>query len=260
MVAQQNILSGNVVTPQTISGYVEQQNTIVAASINNYTTFNPSGEGYIQIYTAEALDKGDPVYIISYDIPSAMVLVGKARSDDPSKMPAVGIVKNNISASSYSSALVKGFVTDYNTEEYLPNDPIYVGPDGGLSKVGGTYRQEVGRVYLSQAGTGIVSVDIGSVSAVEAIPETVVRRDGDGSIFANVVHADGSVIRDHVFPADATFQYQSNAAAAHREALGLGANFAIETPTLINTKDLLSFNGSVWTNVSPETITNGGIF
>jgi hypothetical protein len=261
MISQQNIIGGNIVTPQNISAQVAAQNSIIS-TISNIVTTNPNGESYIQIYASEALTKGDPLYVISFDVTSSKAVVGRAVSNDASKMPAIAVAKSNANALTYGTALVKGFIIGVNTTQYTQNSPIYVGSSGGYSATGGTYQQEIGKVYLEDnPNDGIILVNIGNVSSIEPIPKTVVRRSSDGSIYAYKIYADGSVIKDHVFPEDSTFTYESEeAAAAHREALGIGNSFQVETSEIINTNDIISYNGFAWTNASPETITNGGNF
>jgi len=75
----------------------------------------------------DAVEKGDPVYIESYNVGQALTQVGKADASDPSKMPAYGIADATVSQNTNGTITAIGSFNGTFDSSYLTqNKVIYV--------------------------------------------------------------------------------------------------------------------------------------
>jgi hypothetical protein len=75
----------------------------------------------------DAVEKGDPVYIESYNLGQALTQVGKADASDPTKMPAYGIANAAVSQNTNGTITAIGsFNGTLDTSYLTQNEVIYV--------------------------------------------------------------------------------------------------------------------------------------
>lgn len=75
----------------------------------------------------DAVEKGDPVYIESYNVGQELTQVGKADASDPSKMPAYGIADATVSQNTNGTITAIGSFNGTFDSSYLTqNEVIYV--------------------------------------------------------------------------------------------------------------------------------------
>jgi len=227
---------------------------------------NLAGELYAHIRAGENLAKGDPVYISgSHGTGDALIAVAsKADASDPAKMPAVGIMSAAVTANANGHMVIAGTIPDLNTSAYAINSELYVAAGGGMTATPpSALAQPVARVERSNANNGAILVKVNGLSAIEATPGTLVRRDASGNAsFEYPTFGSGFQITEaggtdtfgmrsaaadtwSMYGPDygdsmsfskagvinfspSGFTYGTGAAAAHRTALGLGTG---DSPT-----------------------------
>ena len=84
-----------------------------------------------EIYTGEAITKGDPLYISGSQ--GAKAIVYKADAAVPSKMPVTYIASETIGAAEDSKGIVLGLIEGLDLTGYIAGDTIYVAEGGGYS-------------------------------------------------------------------------------------------------------------------------------
>ena len=113
--------------------------TAVGAALN-VLQVNSAGDGleYVDVVEGakhviqdvrflDAVEKGDPVYIESYNLGQALTQVGKADASDPSKMPAYGIANAAASQNNNGTVTAIGSFNGTFDSSYLTqNEVIYV--------------------------------------------------------------------------------------------------------------------------------------
>ena len=82
-----------------------------------------------------ALPKGTPVYQIGNVGNSWTISVGAADAADPNKMPAIGILAQDLEPSITGDMIVLGEIRDVNTSSFNESDLVYVAPGGGYTNV-----------------------------------------------------------------------------------------------------------------------------
>lgn len=90
----------------------------------------------------EAISKGDPLYIVSWNNGTSTAVVGKADASDPAKMPCVGLAQSNVEINATGSMMVVGVLDQIDVNAIpssgpnpLVNDIIYVASGGGLTSI-----------------------------------------------------------------------------------------------------------------------------
>ena len=232
-----NLSISNVTTATaTVSG------TLTADHIHG----NLAGSVYAHVRAGEALLKGDPVYVSGFNNGTSTAEVSKADASNAAKMPAIGIMDANLAHNATGHMVITGTITDVNTAGYSINAELYVAAGGGMTATPPTARaQPVARVERVNLNNGAIIVKVNGLSASDATPSTLVRRDAiGGANFAGTVNLNTGVIVDLQFEdyqaaAGATFTYGTGADAAHRTALGSGATgdalFTALTPAAART-------------------------
>ena len=85
--------------------------------------------------TLSTIAKGTPVYQSGEAGSSWVLLVRPADSADPSKMPAIGVLAEDLVPAQEGSLIVLGEIRDVDTSAFSGGDLIYVAPGGGYTNV-----------------------------------------------------------------------------------------------------------------------------
>ena len=126
-----------------------------------------SSEVVIQSIKAnEALTKGDPVYIVGFQVGQEVNIVAKADASNPAKMPATGVADDDYSAQAFGTMTAFGsFNTDFDasggTENWQIGDTLYVKSGGGLTNIkptGSDLIQNIAIVSRNHAQTGELEI------------------------------------------------------------------------------------------------------
>lgn len=170
----------------------EVTGTLIAPHIHG----NLAGSVYAHVRAGEALEKGDPVYISSSHGSGATLIaeVSKADASNAAKMPAVGIMDEDVALHANGHMVITGTITELNTAAYSINAELYVAAGGGLTATPPTARaQPVARVERANANNGAILVKVNGLSASDATPSTLVRRNASGGAsFAGINTNSGS--------------------------------------------------------------------
>ena len=146
LVAGTNItLTGNAVT-DTIT--VSSEQTEVANSNRViYTCVNKSGG---------ALDKGTPVYAKDVAISGQTIAVDAADASDPAKMPAIGVLNEDLANDAEGDLLINGQIQgiDTQTPGFGRGDVIWVASGGGYTNTKPT-------------GEGVLLQNLGTITKVD---------------------------------------------------------------------------------------------
>ena len=124
------------------------------------------------------MSKGDPLYITGYNNGQNRITVAKADAADSSKMPSIGLARDDYSQNDNGQATCIGSLEDVNTQvspnDFQEGDVLYVKAGGGLTNVkptGTNLIQNVGKVGRRQQNNGeIVVMAIGRSNDVPNIP------------------------------------------------------------------------------------------
>jgi len=132
----------------------------------------------IEVRFDEAVSKGDPLYITGYNNGQNRIAVAKADAADSSKMPSIGLAKDDYSQNDNGQATCIGSLEDIDTQvanDFQEGDVVYVASGGGLTNVkptGTNLIQNVGKVGRRQQNNGeIVVMAIGRSNDVPNIPD-----------------------------------------------------------------------------------------
>ena len=151
---------------------------------------NLAGSVYAHIRAGEALEKGDPVYVSgSFGSGSTLIAeVSKADASNAAKMPAIGIMDEDVANNATGHMVITGTITELDTAGLTVNAELYVAAGGGMTATPPTARaQPVARVERVNANNGAVIVKVNGLSASDATGNTLVRRtSGGGASFAGV--------------------------------------------------------------------------
>jgi hypothetical protein len=109
-----------------------------------------------------ALTKGTPVYATGTVGATAVIEIAAADASNSAKMPAIGLLYQNLSNNGTGLVMVMGTITGLNTNGYTINSGMFVAPGGGLTNTRPTAAtdlvQNVARVTRVNASTGEVLV------------------------------------------------------------------------------------------------------
>ena len=111
---------------------------------------------------SEAVSKGDPVYIDTYNVGQDIQVVGKADASDPNKMPAYGIANDDYGTNATGNITAVGsFNGTFDTSTLTEKAVVYVAPGGGLTStkpIGTNLIQNIGFCSRSNANNGELEV------------------------------------------------------------------------------------------------------
>jgi hypothetical protein len=109
-----------------------------------------------------ALTKGTPVYATGTVGATAVIEIAAADASVSAKMPAIGLLLQDLSTNATGLVMVMGTITGLNTNGYTINSSMFVAPGGGLTNTRPTAAtdlvQNVARVTRVNASTGSVLV------------------------------------------------------------------------------------------------------
>ena len=109
-----------------------------------------------------ALTKGTPVYATGTVGSTAVIEVAAADASVSAKMPAIGLLLQDLAVNATGLVMVMGTITSINTLGYAINSGMFVAPGGGLTNTRPTTAtdlvQNVARVTRVSATTGSVLV------------------------------------------------------------------------------------------------------
>jgi hypothetical protein len=193
---------------------------------------NLAGSVYAHVRAGEALLKGDPVYVSGFNNGTSTAEVSKADASNAAKMPAIGVMDANLAHNATGHMVITGTITDVNTAGYSINAELYVAAGGGMTATPPTARaQPVARVERVSANNGAIIVKVNGLSASNATPNTLVRRDASGDASFGAINTSGLTVTGgttfggaSLIQFDAVeYYYGAGADAAHRTALGATA-------------------------------------
>lgn len=147
-------------------------NSSIGSNASTTTTHIHEEVKNVETFTMSA---GTPVYAISEVGASGVIRVGKADASDSSKMPAIGVLSEDIDANSNGDSILVGiFNTNISGFSNLDeNQVLYVAAGGGLTNV-----KPSGQGNLIQNVAIVLKAnDIGSIS--QGMQVTVVGRTND---------------------------------------------------------------------------------
>jgi hypothetical protein len=114
----------------------------------------------------EALTKGDPVYIVDFQVGQEVNIVAKADASNPAKMPATGIIDEDYANQAFGTMTAFGsFNTDFDasggSENWSIGDTLFVKAGGGLTNIkptGSDLIQNIAIVSRNHQQTGELEV------------------------------------------------------------------------------------------------------
>jgi hypothetical protein len=160
-----NAVSG-VATSQTLQSITDNGSTTSnAITINNDLTAEfifAELDGPIVFEcknsTGAQIDAGTPVYISGYFGTNGKALIAPARSDDSTKMPAIGVLEEDLIHDAEGHVNSFGRIQNIDTSSFTVGNTVYVAPSGGLTNVRptgiGELVQNMGKVLRSDASQG----------------------------------------------------------------------------------------------------------
>ena len=108
--------------------------------------------------TGAQIDAGTPVYISGYFSANGKPLISPSRSDDATKMPAIGVLESDLADGNEGYVNSFGRVKQIDTSSFTVGNTVYVSPTGGLTNVRpdgvGELVQNMGKVLRSDATQG----------------------------------------------------------------------------------------------------------
>ena len=107
----------------TVNGNVEADNFIGGLR----------GEVQFKAKAGEAISKGDPVYISSFDVTGNVPVVGIADANDTNKMPAFGLAESTESLNASINVVTFGTLSGIDTSSFTLGDILYISDTGTLT-------------------------------------------------------------------------------------------------------------------------------
>jgi len=160
-------LNGEILT---VNGNVEADNFIGGLR----------GEVQFKAKAGEAITKGDPVYISSFDVTGNLPVVGIADANDANKMPAFGLAENTASLNASINVVTFGTLSGLDTSSFSLGDVLYVSDTGTLTntrpKTESSLIQNIGKVQRVHATSG--SIKVGGAGRTNDVPNL-----NEGNVF-----------------------------------------------------------------------------
>jgi len=119
---------------------------LMKSSDNDYDTFwgVPTADfapdakriiALVQNDTTATILKGTPVYQTGTIGNTYTIGVGAADAANPTKMPAIGILDQDLVPGAVGNLIILGEIRDVDTSSFNESDPVYVAPGGGYTNV-----------------------------------------------------------------------------------------------------------------------------
>ena len=110
--------------------------------------------------TGSQIDAGTAVYVSGYFSSNGKALIAPAVGNDPTKMPSIGLIADDLAHDTEGHVHVFGLAAGFNTSSFTVGETVYVAPTGGITNVRPTgvdeLVQNMGRVLRSDATQGRV--------------------------------------------------------------------------------------------------------
>ena len=199
---QAGISDGDPINPLGQAGYLLSSDGSQVSWVSPGGLSAETAEAIVQpIKANEALVKGDPVYIVGFNLGQNTNIVAKADSSDPTKMPAVGLADADYANQAFGTMTAFGsfngaFDTSGGTENWAIGDIIFVKPGGGLTNIKPTSLsliQNVAIVSRVSTQTGELEViALGRTNDVPNLPSgrLFVGTPANTSLASDVVYVD----------------------------------------------------------------------
>lgn len=154
----------------TVNGNVEADNFIGGLI----------GQVEFKAKAGEAITKGDPVYISSFDVTGNTPVVAIADANDTNKMPAFGLAESTASLNASINVVTFGTLSGLDTSSFSLGDVLYVSDTGTLTntrpKTESSLIQNIGKVQRSHATAG--SIKVGGAGRTNDVPNL-----NEGNVF-----------------------------------------------------------------------------
>lgn len=148
------------------------------------------GKLSLPVRYAEAVAKGDPLYISGYNVGQSRLEVSKADSASAATMPAIGLADSAYAMNDNGTAVSIGTLTEIDLSTLVPapsvGDILYIASGGGLTKtvpVGAALIQNVGIVSRNSGANGVIEVT--AIGRANALPNFGVGSIAYGSSTQN---------------------------------------------------------------------------
>lgn len=150
-------VTGDLTGTATTASYIEGSNVDGAVA-----EADAADRVEINVRAAEALTKGDPVYISGYSVGQGTPLVSRADASSASTMAAVGLASASVDTNTNTVVIGIGSLTNVDTvndfDSPVVGDTVYVKVGGGLTNVRPTGSanliQNVGKIGRVQQNNG----------------------------------------------------------------------------------------------------------
>jgi len=130
------------------------------------------GEIQFKAKAGEALTKGDPVYISSYDTVGNTPIVAIADSNDSAKMPCFGLANESVLLNASVNVVTFGTLSGLNTSGFGLGDTLYISNTGTLTNSKPTGEssliQNIGKVQRVDNAAG--SIKVGGAGRTNDVP------------------------------------------------------------------------------------------
>jgi hypothetical protein len=134
-------------------------------TLNDFSNFIHADAVHVQVRNESGgtLLKGEPVYATGYHVGSDSITVDSADNNDPTKMPAIGLLDGNVLNNANGHIITLGSLSNFDTSAWAVGDFLWVAnAPGALTNVRPTAAneevQKVGEVTRSHATAGRVFV------------------------------------------------------------------------------------------------------
>jgi hypothetical protein len=165
-----------------------------------------AGDLYIHVKNTSGvpLTRGTPVYIVGNVGDTDRVQIAAADNTDPAKMPAVGLLDQDLANNGEGDAVILGELPAANTNAYTLNQELFVGV-GALTGTKPTTGevQSVGVVSRVQSNSGVIVVNMQGrrkTDVTAPTADTIALRNTTGGINAKHIRLHGDTYYAQINP------------------------------------------------------------
>ena len=165
-----------------------------------------AGDLYIHVKNTSGgpLTRGTPIYIVGNVGGTDRVEVAAADNTNPAKMPAVGLLDQDLANNADGDAVILGELPAANTNAYTLNQELFVGV-GALTGTKPTTGevQSVGVVSRVQSNSGVIVVNMQGRRKTDVIAptaDTITLRNNNGGISAKHIRLHGDTYYAQINP------------------------------------------------------------
>lgn len=135
---------------------------------------NEVGKVSLPVRYAEAVVKGDPVYISGFNVGQNRLEVSKAEADDANKMPVIGLADADYSMSTNGTVIAIGSLTSVDLSALSPapivGDILYVKAGGGLTKTAPINLDLIQNVGIVSRTGATGAIEVTAIGRANALP------------------------------------------------------------------------------------------